>query len=124
MRITWLVTISAALGLAACAHDGGTVVDPTKVSSFQKGTTTRAQVISTLGPPSGSSVNSDGTTSIRYSHFDQKVNAATYIPIVGLFAGGASTDTQTCVFRFDATDHYLDGSCTQNTTKVHMPGVG
>jgi hypothetical protein len=78
----------------------GTKVTEAQISAFQVGKTSEAEVIARLGQPNGTSVAADGSRSDVYMHISAHANGASYIPIVGLFAGGAKSDSDTAVFNF------------------------
>jgi hypothetical protein len=54
-----------------------------------------------LGAPTERSLAADGTTKISYIYAESQIRPATFIPFVGLFAGGSDTRTNTVVFEFD-----------------------
>jgi hypothetical protein len=56
---------------------------------FQVGVDTFATVTAKLGKPNSTSMISDGTKIIVYVSNHAHVKATTFIPVVGLFAGGA-----------------------------------
>lgn len=67
---------------------------------FEEGKTTYHEVVGVLGKPLTTTVNSNGDKIIVYSDMTTKVDPATYIPIVGLFAGGAKSNMKTLSFTF------------------------
>jgi len=92
----------AALGciMAGCVSSG-TKVTADQQASFQPGTTAETQIIAKLGPPNNVATLADGSKMDSYMHIAASANAATYVPIVGLFAGGAKSTTDTVMFAFD-----------------------
>lgn len=88
--------------LAGCVSSG-TMVTEQQAGQFEKGIATRAQVIAKLGQPNGSSVIADGTRVDVYVHIHAAANGASYVPVVGLMAGGASSNSNTATFTYDAT---------------------
>jgi hypothetical protein len=95
-----LLFVAAALGLASCAS-AGIKVEEAKVKSFKKGTTTSLEVVQELGTPTERSFAADGTTKISYTYAESQIRPATFIPIVGLFAGGSDTRYSAVSFEFD-----------------------
>ena len=65
---------------------------------FRFGIDTAATITAKLGKPNSKSVSSDGAMTISYSSIHTRVKGATFIPIVGLFAGGAKAKTATKSF--------------------------
>jgi hypothetical protein len=90
---------------------------------FQKGVTTEAEVIQALGPPQISTSNSDGTRSVAYVYTHAEAKAASFIPIVGLFAGGATGNVNTVRFTFDAGGK-LQGYESSHTDTDVKTGLG
>jgi hypothetical protein len=96
MRIVAL----AALVLAGCGSSGTKVTDD-QAAQFQKGKATEAEVIARFGKPDMMQHNPDGTKTDVYVYTHAAANAASYVPIVGLFAGGATGTNQQAHFKFD-----------------------
>lgn len=91
---------AAALALMAGCASSGTMVTANQAAQFEKGKATRAQVIAQLGQPNASTVLNDGTQIDVYVHAYAAANGASYVPVVGLLAGGASGTTNTATFTF------------------------
>ncbi len=96
----FLFMFIAIFSLSACVSMGKKV-DQEKVSQFVKGKTTYAEVVQQLGKPTQSTINADGTRTATYTYMQSQANAASYIPIVGAFIGGAETENTTTVMNFD-----------------------
>jgi hypothetical protein len=99
MKTLSIGLIAAAL-MAGCVSSG-TKVTHDQIAAFEVGKTTEAQVIAAFGTPTSVSFLQDGTKSDVYLHTAAHATAATYVPVVGLFAGGAKGTTDTAVFNFD-----------------------
>jgi len=67
---------------------------------FQTGVDTINTVVAKLGRPNSTENNSDGTVTIRYARVRTHIKGASFVPIVGLFAGGATGTTTTKSFTF------------------------
>ena len=87
-------------GILAGCVSSGTKVTRAQIAAFQIGKTTEAEVVAAPGSPNSASVLSDGSKIDVYVHMSAHANAASYVPIVGLFAGGAKSDSDTAVFNF------------------------
>jgi outer membrane protein assembly factor BamE (lipoprotein component of BamABCDE complex) len=98
-RVLTVIAISVIL-LSGCISTG-TKVNDKSVSSFVKGETSASDVRIALGEPEGITFNSEGEQTFTYSFIDTDVKAATYIPIVGLFAGGATSKVESLIVTFD-----------------------
>lgn len=88
-----------ALAVTGCVSTG-TKVTQQEASAFEVGKTTEAQVIAAFGPPNQTSTLTDGTRIDIYMHISAHANAASFIPVVGLFAGGAKSTNDTVTFTF------------------------
>ncbi len=104
MRLRSLLFVFAVAGCASA----GTKADPNIVASFVRGQTTVADAEAALGEPNASTTASDGSTVLVYTYARSSVRAATFIPLVGGFVGGADTKTQSAVLRFGSDGKYID----------------
>jgi len=86
----------------AGASTSQTMPVPKSEDGFTVGVDTIATITAKLGTPNSTESASDGTTTIRYMAIRTKVKGASFIPIVGLFAGGAKGKSSTKTFTFDA----------------------
>lgn len=89
--------------LAGCVSSGIKVSDD-KLSSLEVNKTTKSEVLQSLGKPSSQIKNSDGTSVIVYSRVKASAKATSYIPIVGLFAGGVNSEATNVILHFDASE--------------------
>lgn len=108
----------ALVALAGCASSG-TQVTEQQTTQFQKGQTTRSEVIAKLGQPQASTKMDDGTRVDVYSYVHAAANAASYIPVVGLFAGGAHSTTNTATFTYGKNDVLEKIDTTTASADVH-----
>lgn len=107
--------------LAACVSSG-TKVSEDQASRFVAGKTTYDEVIQALGRPNSIAHVSDGTTSIAYVYVASSPKAATFIPIVGIFAGGANAETTTATFSFGPDKILRSSSSSASQTSAGMFG--
>lgn len=117
-----IAAAAAVLLLAGCAASGVKVTDD-QVASLKKGETTKADVLRTFGQPTMQMRLADNTSMVMYSHFEYAVRPATFIPIVGAFAGGADSRSNTMTLRFDASDKLMD-TTSSSTAIGSANGVG
>lgn len=110
MKISML---ALTLLLAGCVS-GGTQVKDSALTQFQKGVTTEADVVKVLGPPQSTTTLGDGRRLVVYSGLHGQVKGTTFIPVVGLFAGGASVHQSTVVFTFGQDGKLIEYSSTQS----------
>lgn len=127
-----LVTVWLGLGLlvSGCVSGGNSsVVDQDRVSQIKLNTSAKEDVRRILGKPNSVSRQSGSysaipsgppTTSLTnvevwsYTHISVDVDAATFIPIVGLFAGGATSNINTFTVVFDEQGIVRHISSTQS----------
>ena len=94
------------------------MVTEQQAAQFEKGAATRSQVIAKLGQPNASTVMNDGTRIDVYMHIHAAANAASYVPVVGLMAGGASSSSNSATF-IDGPDGVLKStSATSGQTQL------
>jgi outer membrane protein assembly factor BamE (lipoprotein component of BamABCDE complex) len=105
-------------GLMAGCMSSGTKVTQAQLSTLVPGETTEAQVIAAYGAPTSVSYLADGTKSDVYMHTAAHATAASYVPVVGLFAGGAKGTNETAVLLFDKNG--VLKSTSSNATHVDM----
>ena len=92
--------IVALFFLVGCASSG-VKVSQDAVDKLQRGKTTYADVIQSLGRPTGSGTMPDGSRYVSYHYFSAQARPETFIPIVGVFAGGADTESSSVMIFFD-----------------------
>jgi len=106
----------AAVSLGGCVSSGNEI-DMTKVDRFVVGRTTERKVIAALGKPNATAFTG-GFHSISYVYLHTQVRAATLIPIVGMFAGGADSTMQSATFTFDANGMLSTGGRSNTNVGV------
>lgn len=106
-----------ALCLAGCAS-GGTMVTEQQAAQFQKGVSTRAAVIGKLGAPNSTTLQNDGGRIDVYAHISSRADAASFIPVVGLAAAGATSDVTTATFTYDQAGVLRSVSTTASNSHV------
>jgi len=116
--ITLATYVVLILCLAGCAT-GGTQVSRAQAQQFQVGVTTQVEVEAALGAPQVVQDMPDGTLVI-YSGMQARVKAATFIPIVGLFAGGSHVQTSHVSFTFDKAGKLQHISTGQYSADAHV----
>lgn len=88
-----------ALLLAGCAATG-VQVSQEAATQFKEGVTTEAQIRAALGEPTSTTISS-GIKTINYTGAQYSTNAATFIPVVGLFAGGSDYSVSTASYQIN-----------------------
>ena len=107
--LVFLISFVALLGCSAT----GIKVSDEQISKLKKGETTQSQAVSILGNPVTTAKSSYGTTLI-YSYGEYSARAASFIPVVGMFAGGADVRSSAVILRFDTNNVLADITSTQS----------
>jgi outer membrane protein assembly factor BamE (lipoprotein component of BamABCDE complex) len=95
-----------AIALAGCATHG-VQVSADKASQFKPGVATEWDVVTALGQPT-SITSANGQRMLSYSGAQAQVRPASFIPIIGLFAGGADVRYSMTMFKFGADGKLID----------------
>ncbi|OZI64598.1 outer membrane protein assembly factor BamE domain-containing protein [Bordetella genomosp. 4] len=106
-------SVCALVLIAGCVSTGVQVKDE-QLSSFVPGQTTRQEVIAALGQPTTQMRNADGTSMLIYTHVEAQARAASFIPIVGAFVGGADSRSNQVTLNFDSDGKLLGHSSTES----------
>lgn len=106
------ILISAAI-LAGCATSG-VQVGSEQTAAFKQGITTEADVVQKLGRPNNVLTSSDGGKTLTYSYANVQIRPSTFIPIVGLFAGGSDVRSSATSFVFDKSGKLVSHNTVSN----------
>ena len=98
-----LFILIASVLLTACGATSGSKISSDQTIQFIKGKTTMDQVTTALGKPNTKTTKDDGDVLIQYVYVNTSVRGATFIPFVGMFAGGSDIETEVSGFTFDKT---------------------
>ena len=108
------IILSAALMAMTACTTAGRPIDHERAAAFVPGKTTYQEVVAALGPPTSSMTAPNGRLTIAYSHLVYRTSPATFIPVVGLFAGGANMQSDTIALTF-APDGVLERGSGQSS---------
>lgn len=114
------IFLAAIVVLLTGCYSTGQPIDTAKANQFVKGETTESEVIEALGKPTTITTNDLGEKQISYLHTDADVDAATYIPIVGIFAGGATGTAKTLTVSFDNKGIVKDWSMSESVVRSEL----
>lgn len=103
--------------LPSCATVGRKI-DQSAVDRIKKGETTKEQVVASLGSPDRVTVLGNGDTIFSYGYARATAKPATFIPIVGAFAGGADVQHQNCTVTFGPDNLVKNFTSIQGGTEV------
>jgi hypothetical protein len=114
--------------LTACFLSGcmttGVRVTAEQLAGLKEGVATEVDVTKVLGKPQSTSTSSDGTRMLVFAYMNYQVNGATFIPVVGLVAGGSTMDTSTTVFTFGKDGKMISYNVTESQHQSRNGGVG
>ena len=114
------IFLSLVLLLTACASPRYKP-DQSTMNQFKQGASTYQDVISRLGNPVSTTSDSEGLKTIIYYDSSVKVDPLTAVPIVGLFAGGASSEIKMLSFTFK-NDILQKMNYTESASHVNSMG--
>lgn len=109
---------AAACVLIGCAATGVKVSDEA-LSSLKPRQATVDQAIALLGAPTSRMRMGDGSTMLQYVYAEAKIRPASFVPIVGAFAGGTDVRSSMAMLRFGP-----DGKLIDITTSASQYGTG
>ncbi|CZY73068.1 TPA: hypothetical protein OMS93_001380 [Enterobacter hormaechei] len=86
-------------------------------SKIIKNKTTKTDIMAKLGEPDTRTTLDDGNEQWRYFMSNNQFNAATFIPVVGLFTGGSQTQSKTLEidFKGETVSRWTFSSDNNNT---------
>jgi outer membrane protein assembly factor BamE (lipoprotein component of BamABCDE complex) len=112
MKISHKLALTIVFALLGGCFSVGAQVDEQQVETLRKGETTYAQVVQRFGPPTSQTMSSEGGRTAYWTYVQATPRAATFIPIVGAFAGGSDTKSNVVMTRFDSNGILQDFSST------------
>jgi outer membrane protein assembly factor BamE (lipoprotein component of BamABCDE complex) len=116
-----LATVVAVAALSGCASAGNQVLKTADAGSVSRaitdGESTKSSVQAAFGDPNDTSFTDGGNEIWKYTYAYATPTPASFVPIVGIFAGGADVDKKTLVILFDkagvVTKHTMSTSHEQ-----------
>jgi opacity protein-like surface antigen len=120
MKTRLALAAAAALVLAG-AQAQAKPVTIEDASQFSVGTATADDVIAKLGKPNSDERDATGKRTIRYTSMHAHPKAASFVPVVGLFAGGAKGSSATVSFEFGKDGKLVN--YTSQTTNIDCGAV-
>lgn len=119
MKALLLLLVIATLG-TGCATVGRKL-DQESVDKIKKGQTTREEVLKLIGAPDQMTRNGNGDVTFNYTYARATTKGASFIPIVGAFAGGVNVQNQMVMVTFGPDGIVKDIVSTYGSTES---GVG
>ncbi len=112
----WMVVVAAVCCLAGCATVGRKI-DSSALDQLKKGMT-KQEVVSLLGSPDQTTRQGSGESSFHYSYVRSQTKAATFVPVVGMFAGGVDMQNQIVLVQFDTAGKVKDFTVSGGSTDM------
>ncbi|EAS4986559.1 hypothetical protein M5Q92_003000 [Salmonella enterica] len=95
----------AIFSISGCSTSGNQKIKNETAQSLQskiiKNKTTKTELLTKLGEPDTKTTLDDGNEQWRYFMSNNQFNAATFIPVLGLFTGGSQTQSKTLDIEFN-----------------------
>lgn len=123
MTIARAIVIGLAmLGTSACATNFGStqVQDFGRYTQLQKGVTDKRGVHELFGQPQDVNYLQSGESAWTYYRVTMTTNALTYVPFVGMLAGGSDTNTTIATFFFDTKELFDKTQTSQKSQYMNM----
>jgi hypothetical protein len=108
-KIAILVILAVGATLCSCQTYGNrSIDDPRKFLNLQEGKSTKQYVYGIFTQPQDVNYSTDGSRSMwTYFKVEASPNAWSYVPYLGLIAGGTNEDITKVYFSFDSTDKLI-----------------
>jgi len=119
--------IAVAIFISSCATNFGSsqTQDFGRYLSVKEGESNKFDIFDIFGQPGDVKYFENSQSVWVYYAVSMTVNGATYIPIVGLFAGGSNSDTQISKFYFDQDNLLIKVETSSKTQYVNQwVGIG
>ena len=113
--------IAVTISLVGCVTIGRQL-DQNSVESIRKGETTKEEVVKLLWSPDQITRDSNGNTIMMYLYMRMTTKAASFIPVVGMFAGGANTQNQTVIIVVGQNGIVSDITSSQGSSESGFGG--
>jgi outer membrane protein assembly factor BamE (lipoprotein component of BamABCDE complex) len=108
MNAKYLLAISSVAVVAACASAGNMALrdenEKTVAARIVEGKTTRQEVQAAYGPPTQTTFTDGGNEIWTYRYAYATPKAVNFVPIIGIFAGGADVQQKELVILFDKSN--------------------
>jgi hypothetical protein len=109
----WILALGL-LGLLAGCAASGVKVSEQQAQSFKVGTSTYNDVVAALGPPTSTTVNSDGIRMAAYNYTSIRSQPQNFIPYLGPLVAGYDNQSSSVTFTF-AQNGVLTGTTSSQS---------
>ena len=125
MKISTAI-VATALIVSGCASAGNEKVRTETMDTVSqkvvRGTTTATQIKAMYGEPTSVNLSDGGNEIWKYEYSHATVKGATFIPIVGIFAGGTDVNKNEVLFIFDNNKVMQNYTVHASQTEVRNGG--
>jgi hypothetical protein len=117
-----LIFILSAISFSSCATNVGNpnVNDFGKLLEMEKSVSTKSDVYDSFGQPHDVDYIANNESMWTYFHSKMTMSGATFVPFIGLVAGGSNADTSIMDFYFDNSGVYQKISRSNSTKYVNQ----
>jgi len=77
------------------------ITDQSKIGQIQKGVSTKNSIRAAFGAPEGIDFGANGDEVWSYSYLNASMDPTSYIPVLGMFAFGGSSQSSALTVTFD-----------------------
>jgi hypothetical protein len=109
----WIVAFGLSGLLVGCAASGVKVSEQ-QAESFKAGTSTYNDVVASLGPPTSTTLNSDGSRIAAYNYVSVRSQPQNFIPTINRLAAGYDKEASSVTFAFDQRGVLTGTTSTQS----------
>ena len=104
--------LAATLSTTGC-YASGRRVDQQTLVELQPGITTCLEIRARYGPPTSTTLTSGGPQQLVYAYTQGQMKPESFVPILGSFVRGSTSETTTVTFECDARGVLLGYTATQ-----------
>jgi hypothetical protein len=108
----WMLALGLSGLLVGCAASGVKVSEQ-QAESFKVGTSNYNDVVATLGAPTSTTLNADGTRVASYNYTQIRSQPQNFIPIINRLAAGYDKETSSVTFTFNQSGVLTGTTSTQ-----------
>nr|VFK54767.1 MAG: hypothetical protein BECKTUN1418F_GA0071002_105417 [Candidatus Kentron sp. TUN]VFK59629.1 MAG: hypothetical protein BECKTUN1418E_GA0071001_105417 [Candidatus Kentron sp. TUN] len=120
-RVVVLFAITIATLIAGCANiQYGKDFDATKAQTFQKGKTSRADIIAAMGEPTSTGISMDGSFIEYQYHTFKGGGISSVLSVYGVGSTSYENKIKLCKFVFNVNDKLKDYTCSEGAQNSNL----
>jgi len=90
-----------------------------KINLIKKGVTSKQEILNIFGNPENISTDSEGRETFSYVYVKAKAKPTSFIPLLWIFSGGASTESEVLTIYFDKEGRVEDYELSSSKQDIH-----